>query len=55
MSASLRLALTGDSILQRRLLSRTDPVVRPLFDLVRSADLAFTNLEGLCQHSCQQI
>lgn len=47
MSASLRLALTGDSILQRRLLSRTDPVVRPLFDLVRGADLAFTNLEVL--------
>ena len=47
MSAPLRLALTGDSILQRRLLSRTDPVVRPLFDLVRSADVAFTNLEVL--------
>ena len=47
MSAPLRLALTGDSILQRRLLSRTDPVVRPLFDLVRGADVAFTNLEVL--------
>ena len=44
---ALRLALTGDSILQRRLLSRTDPVLRALFDLIRGADLAFTNLEVL--------
>ncbi len=44
---SLRLALTGDSILQRRLLSRTDPVLRPLFDIVRGADVAFTNFEVL--------
>ncbi|HWL82279.1 MAG TPA: CapA family protein [Roseomonas sp.] len=47
MSRSLRLALTGDSILQRRLLSRTDPVLRPLFDRIREADVAFTNLEVL--------
>ncbi len=45
MSGSLSLALTGDSILQRPLLSRTDDVVRPLFDLIRAADVAFTNLE----------
>ena len=43
----LRLALTGDSILQRRLLSRADPALRPLFDLVRGADIGFTNLEVL--------
>jgi poly-gamma-glutamate capsule biosynthesis protein CapA/YwtB (metallophosphatase superfamily) len=47
MPAPLRLALTGDSILQRRLLSRTDPQVAPLFDIIRGADLAFTNLEVL--------
>jgi len=47
MTASLRLALTGDSILQRRLLSRQDPLLSPLFDLIRGADLAFTNLEVL--------
>lgn len=47
MSAFLRLALTGDSILQRRLLSCTDLVIRPLFELVRGADVAFTNLEVL--------
>ena len=41
------LALTGDSILQRRLLSKTDPKVKPLFDLIRSCDAAFTNLEVL--------
>ncbi len=47
MTAPLRLALTGDSILQRRLLSRQDPQVSPLFDMIRGADLAFTNLEVL--------
>ena len=43
----LTLALSGDSIIQRRLLSRTDPVLAPLFDLVRGTDIAFTNLEVL--------
>ncbi|ABF62091.1 CapA family protein [Ruegeria sp. TM1040] len=41
------LALTGDSILQRRLLSTSDPVIKPLFDLIRGCDAAFTNLEVL--------
>ncbi|QRM32831.1 CapA family protein [Microvirga sp. VF16] len=41
------LALTGDSIIQRRLLSKTDPEVTPLYDLIRQADAAFTNLEVL--------
>lgn len=44
---TLSLALSGDSIIQRRLLSRTDPVLRPLFDLVRGSDIAFTNVEVL--------
>jgi len=44
---SLRLLLTGDSILQRRLRSRTDAELSPLFDRVRAADVAFTNLEVL--------
>ena len=43
----LRLLLTGDSILQRRLQSRLDEAARPLFDRVRAADVAFTNLEVL--------
>src|SRR5260221_43281 len=43
----LSLLLTGDSILQRRLNSRDDAGLRPLFDKVRAADVAFTNLEGL--------
>lgn len=47
VSDPLRLALTGDSILQRRLLSRMNAVVCPLFDLIRGADVAFTNLEVL--------
>ncbi|MBL6615036.1 MAG: CapA family protein [Reyranella sp.] len=41
------LLLTGDSILQRRLNSRDDAELKPLFDKVRAADVAFTNLEGL--------
>ena len=44
---ALSLLLTGDSILQRRLNSRDDPELKPLFDRVRAADVAFTNLEGL--------
>jgi poly-gamma-glutamate capsule biosynthesis protein CapA/YwtB (metallophosphatase superfamily) len=44
---ALSLLLTGDSILQRRLNSRDDAELRPLFDKVRAADVAFTNLEGL--------
>lgn len=44
---TLTLALTGDSIVERRLMTRDDPVLRPLFDLIRGADLAFTNLEVL--------
>jgi poly-gamma-glutamate synthesis protein (capsule biosynthesis protein) len=43
----LRIALTGDSILMRRLRTLTDAEVRPLFDIVRDADVAFTNLECL--------
>jgi poly-gamma-glutamate capsule biosynthesis protein CapA/YwtB (metallophosphatase superfamily) len=44
---TLRLLLTGDSILQRRLQSRSDATLSPLFDRVRAADVAFTNLEVL--------
>jgi poly-gamma-glutamate synthesis protein (capsule biosynthesis protein) len=43
----LTLALTGDSIVQRRIQTRTDPVLRPLFDLIRGADIGFTNMEVL--------
>src|SRR5260370_17885694 len=45
--STLRLLLTGDSILQRRLRSRADATLSPLFDRVRAADVAFTNLEVL--------
>jgi poly-gamma-glutamate capsule biosynthesis protein CapA/YwtB (metallophosphatase superfamily) len=43
----LRVALTGDSIAERRLRTRDDTTVRPLFDIIRDADIAFTNLEVL--------
>jgi poly-gamma-glutamate capsule biosynthesis protein CapA/YwtB (metallophosphatase superfamily) len=46
-ASTLRLLLAGDSILQRRLQSRADGALRPLFDRVRAADVAFTNLEVL--------
>src|SRR5262245_13017167 len=44
---TLSLLLSGDSILQRGLNSRDDAELRPLFDKVRAADVAFTNLEVL--------
>ena len=44
---ALTLLLSGDSILQRRLNSRDDAELKPLFDKVRAADVAFTNLEVL--------
>src|SRR5258708_2437226 len=47
MPQTLRLLLTGDSILQRRLNSHDDAELRPLFDKVRAADVAFTNFEVL--------
>lgn len=47
MSDEFNLALTGDSILQRRLQSREDPAMAPLFERIRAADAAFTNLEVL--------
>jgi poly-gamma-glutamate capsule biosynthesis protein CapA/YwtB (metallophosphatase superfamily) len=43
--SELRVALTGDSIIQRRLLTQQDATLRPLFDLIRSTDVSFTNLE----------
>ncbi|MCA1455931.1 CapA family protein [Bradyrhizobium sp. BRP22] len=45
--SKLRVALTGDSIVERRLLTRDDATMRPLFELIRDADIAFTNLEVL--------
>ena len=47
MPSTLSLLLTGDSILQRRLNSRDDAELKPLFDKVRAADVAFTNFEVL--------
>ncbi|MBM9400683.1 CapA family protein [Gluconacetobacter azotocaptans] len=41
----MKVSLTGDSILFRRLNSRTDGMVSPLFDMIRDCDISFTNLE----------
>jgi poly-gamma-glutamate capsule biosynthesis protein CapA/YwtB (metallophosphatase superfamily) len=41
------MALTGDSIITRRLSMFTEPAHTRLFDLIRGADAAFTNLEML--------
>ncbi|HYE85330.1 MAG TPA: CapA family protein [Vicinamibacterales bacterium] len=41
------LALTGDTIIMQRLSVFTEPAFTKLFDLIRGADAAFTNLETL--------
>ncbi|MQR99683.1 CapA family protein [Gluconobacter aidae] len=41
----MKICLTGDSILFRPLNSRTDLRISPLFDMIRSCDISFTNLE----------
>jgi len=41
----MKICLTGDSILFRRLNSLIDPKIGPLFDKIRDCDIAFTNLE----------
>src|SRR5687768_1540207 len=41
------LALTGDSIINQRLSVFKEPVFTRLFDIIRGADAAFTNLETL--------
>jgi poly-gamma-glutamate capsule biosynthesis protein CapA/YwtB (metallophosphatase superfamily) len=46
---SITLALTGDTILQRRVSACTDDRFLGAVDLVRSATLGFTNLEGCIQ------
>ncbi len=52
MTTTLRIALTGDSIIQRRLHSRADPLLAPLFDLIRGCDVGFTNVEVLANDYC---
>lgn len=46
-AGTFTLALTGDSIITRRLAVYTEPAHTRLFDLIRGADAAFTNLEML--------
>jgi poly-gamma-glutamate capsule biosynthesis protein CapA/YwtB (metallophosphatase superfamily) len=45
--APFALALTGDSIIMQRLQVFKEPEFTKLFDLIRGADAAFTNLETL--------
>lgn len=42
---SLLLALTGDSIITRRIMIHHDAPTQALYDWIRGADIAFTNLE----------
>src|SRR5260370_29890079 len=42
---SLLLALTGDSIITHRIMGNQDARAQALYDWIRSADIAFTNLE----------
>ena len=46
-SQAFSMALTGDSIITRRIANRTESGFLKLVDLVRGADAAFTNLEML--------
>lgn len=45
--SGIRLALTGDSIINRRISVREDPAAQAVIDRIRAADAAFTNLETL--------
>jgi poly-gamma-glutamate capsule biosynthesis protein CapA/YwtB (metallophosphatase superfamily) len=47
VAAPFTLALTGDSIIMQRLQVFKEPEFTKLFDLIRGADAAFTNLETL--------
>ena len=44
---SFTMAFTGDSIITRRISVFSEPAHTRLFDLIRGADAAFTNLEML--------
>lgn len=46
MPRSLTVAATGDALITRRLPESREPAFRTLIDLLRSADVRFTNLEG---------
>jgi poly-gamma-glutamate capsule biosynthesis protein CapA/YwtB (metallophosphatase superfamily) len=46
-AADFSLALTGDSIITRKISIYTEPTFTRLIDLIRNADAAFTNLEML--------
>ena len=44
---SFTMALTGDSLITMKLSVHTDPPFLKMIDLIRGADVAFTNLEML--------
>ena len=46
-SAEISFALTGDSIITRRLAVYAEPAFTRIIDVIRNADVAFTNLEML--------
>ena len=46
-AASMTMALTGDSIITQRLSPYKEPQFLKMIDLIRSADVAFTNFEML--------
>src|SRR5215211_5448656 len=45
--SGMTMALTGDSIITMKLSVHTDPQFVKMIDLIRGADVAFTNLEML--------
>src|SRR5262245_44646323 len=46
-AGTFTLAMTGDSIITRKLSAYEEPSFRKLVDMLRGADAAFTNLEML--------
>src|SRR5262245_63706527 len=46
-AGTFTMALTGDSIITRRISPFTEPAFLQMIDLIRNADVAFTNLEML--------
>src|SRR5688572_1217717 len=51
MKSEFSLAAVGQSLIKRDIRSRSHPAFRKLVEIIKSADLAFTNLEGTIKGS----
>src|SRR4051812_13009985 len=46
----MKIALTGDSVITRRLSESPDPSLSEIAGILNGSDASFTNLEGVCAH-----